>query len=410
MAEASGEVRANTHEEWLAHVQPTGLVVAAKVLDDRASAPARQSAEDTAQVVQALEIADARAKAGGPYIADPWAFAVQVLEWDPTRVAGAAGGPSLPDEAMASLTEHAVTLRPDYVVLAKAGDASFENWLLFVRTLAPGVDIDKRGALDGWDATPSQQMERLLRETGAPAGLIIGAKVLRLITAPRGESSGWMDFPVQALTDVAGRPMLAGLKLLVGKWGLYLAPKGHRLPDLIAESRRAQANVSTDLAAQVLGALHALLRGLTAAMPHRIGALAADPERSHHLYEGLLTVLMRLVFLLYAEDRDLLPRSARAGRWRFTKPTTASGAYWRSWKRTRPAIPRPWPTASAPGVVSWPCSGLFMRAMPTAGSSPGAASSSIPTPFPSSKAGTALTHHRMCRAFPTRPCWRSCAF
>jgi hypothetical protein len=28
---------------------------------------------------------------------------------------------------------------------------------------------------------------------------------------------------------------------------------------------------------------------------------------SAHLYEGLLTVLMRLVFILYAEDRDLLP-------------------------------------------------------------------------------------------------------
>jgi hypothetical protein len=26
-----------------------------------------------------------------------------------------------------------------------------------------------------------------------------------------------------------------------------------------------------------------------------------------HLYEGLLTVLMRLVFILYAEDRDLIP-------------------------------------------------------------------------------------------------------
>ena len=30
-------------------------------------------------------------------------------------------------------------------------------------------------------------------------------------------------------------------------------------------------------------------------------------RRPGHLYEGLLTVLMRLVFMLYAEDRDLLP-------------------------------------------------------------------------------------------------------
>ena len=30
-------------------------------------------------------------------------------------------------------------------------------------------------------------------------------------------------------------------------------------------------------------------------------------RRQDHLYDGLLTVLLRLVFLLYAEDRDLIP-------------------------------------------------------------------------------------------------------
>jgi hypothetical protein len=38
----------------------------------------------------------------------------------------------------------------------------------------------------------------------------------------------------------------------------------------------------------------------------RAGSAARSPTL-RHLYEGLLTVLMRLVFILYAEDRDLLP-------------------------------------------------------------------------------------------------------
>jgi hypothetical protein len=70
-------------------------------------------------------------------------------------------------------------------------------------------------------------------------------------------------------------------------------------------SRDAQAEVSTTLASQVLGALHELLRGLHVADPARIEALAAS--RQDHLYDGMLTVLLRLVFLLYAEDRDLIP-------------------------------------------------------------------------------------------------------
>jgi hypothetical protein len=73
----------------------------------------------------------------------------------------------------------------------------------------------------------------------------------------------------------------------------------------LKHSRDAQALVSTALAEQVLGALHELLRGLDSAEPALVRELAAS--RPDHLYEGLLTVLMRLVFVLYAEDRDLLP-------------------------------------------------------------------------------------------------------
>jgi hypothetical protein len=77
------------------------------------------------------------------------------------------------------------------------------------------------------------------------------------------------------------------------------------LPALLQKSREAQATVSTALAEQVLGALHELLRGLDAAETALIRELAR--KQPAHLYEGLLTVLMRLVFILYAEDRDLLP-------------------------------------------------------------------------------------------------------
>jgi hypothetical protein len=60
----------------------------------------------------------------------------------------------------------------------------------------------------------------------------------------------------------------------------------------------------------VLGALHELLRGLDSAEPALVRELAVS--RPDHLYEGLLTVLMRLVFVLYAEDRDLLPSRSDA--------------------------------------------------------------------------------------------------
>jgi hypothetical protein len=88
---------------------------------------------------------------------------------------------------------------------------------------------------------------------------------LRLIHAPRGETSGWLKFPLRPLGDVGGRPMLGGLKLILSSFRLHNDAPERRLPALLKASRDAQAEVSTKLAAQVLGALHELLRGLHAA-------------------------------------------------------------------------------------------------------------------------------------------------
>ena len=120
-----------------------------------------------------------------------------------------------------------------------------------------------------------------------------------------GESSGWFSVPLRALGTTAGRTMLGALKLLLDRIRLFNDAESRRLPALLMASRRAQASVSATLATQVLGALHDLLRGLHAAAPDATAALAR--QRSEHLYEGLLAVLMRLVFLLYAEDRGLIP-------------------------------------------------------------------------------------------------------
>ena len=102
--------------------------------------------------------------------------------------------------------------------------------------------------------------------------------------------------------------MLAGLKLCLGRNAFFTGAPEARLRPLLKASREAQNEVSDKLSGQVLGALYELLRGLHRAAPERIEALAEND--AHHLYEGLLTCLMRLVFLLYAEDRDLLPTSS----------------------------------------------------------------------------------------------------
>ena len=89
-------------------------------------------------------------------------------------------------------------------------------------------------------------------------------------------------------------------------------PSGRqRLHHILDESRKYQNEVSTQLAEQVLAALFELLKGFEAADEESRGQLLRGlrdrPDRTHAIYEGLLTVLMRLVFLLYAEEREMFP-------------------------------------------------------------------------------------------------------
>jgi hypothetical protein len=298
----------DARHEWLGYLQPTGLVVAPAALARLGLWPEPQGAGDSAAVAAALD----RLAAG-----DAFALFRDILGWPADRVAGVAGGP-VPERLTISLRDGETLLEPTWAVLAPAG----ADVQLLVRIEAGDTALDRRGALDGWEATPQQRFERLLRETGVAAGVLVGARetgrrdsplepVLRLVVAPKGEASGWISWPLAPLADVSGRGMLAGLKLLLDSHALFTGAPTHRLPALLAASRAAQAEVSTRLAGQVLASLHELLRGLDAAAPELVRDLAArDP---HHLYEGLLTVLLRLIFILYAEDRGLMPSMEGGG-------------------------------------------------------------------------------------------------
>jgi hypothetical protein len=302
----SGRIEGGQHD-WIGYLQPVGLVVAPVVLTRLGLWPEPQGAADGDAVAAAL--------AGG----DRFALFRDVLGWPVAQVAGAPGGPPLPADLTRSLRDGETLLAPTYAVHAPGGGEAIQ---LLVRIEDDGIVLDRRGMLDGWEATAHQRFDRLLRETGVAAGILIGAgetgrkeaplePVLRLIVAPRGEAAGWMSWPLEKLSAVAGRGMLAGLKLLLDGHALFTGAPSHRLTTILADSRAAQATVSTRLAGQVLASLHELLRGFDAAAPDLVRELAA--ERPHHLYEGLLTVLLRLIFIAYAEDRDMMPSGEGRG-------------------------------------------------------------------------------------------------
>ena len=110
-----------------------------------------------------------------------------MLGWSfsPKAYAGTEDAP-IPPELEVALPEYGETLRPDYAVRRDARDPD-AGWQLLVRTLPHerGFDDRDRGGLE---ASAHGRMERLLRETGVSAGLLVNGRALRLVSAPRGES------------------------------------------------------------------------------------------------------------------------------------------------------------------------------------------------------------------------------
>ncbi len=289
------------HREWLGYVQPVGLVFAPLVLAERQVALETRPAE-IAPVRARLE--ELLGETGA--LADPLAVFPEILDWPAEAL------PEAPAELDRHLRELQVHLRADRAI--PAGKREPQGWLALVKVEGEdaGIDRPQPEAADGWHASPHARFERLLRETGIQIGLLATPRRLRLLYAPPGETSGHLDFVYAHMLGVAGRPILAALRALLSHAAVRAGPPERRLAALLAESRKRQAAVSTVLGRQVQEALAILLDGFVQAArradpQHGVARLAATAD----LYEALVTVLMRLVFLLYAEERGLVPADPR---------------------------------------------------------------------------------------------------
>ncbi|MCK6530348.1 N-6 DNA methylase [Myxococcota bacterium] len=294
---------AQLHADWLGMLQPEGLVVSVPVLE-----------EAGAYVQQPLEV-QRRLRALCPegVLADPGAMLRllrDVLGWPEATLLREG---EVLDRLTFDHPDLGATLRPDAVLVDPSGAP-----LVAVRW-SPG-DMDRPAADHRWPASPEERFERLLTESqpepgqGLAVGVHCDPDTVRLVYAPRGEAPGTLSFPVEAMVAADGRILVDALVMLLGRARLLTSPSDQRLVPLLRRSRQRQDEVTEALAGQVQEALQILLRGFDTAHDRSGGALFRglddgddDGEGRAALQAGLTTVLLRLVFLLYAEDRALMP-------------------------------------------------------------------------------------------------------
>lgn len=161
---------------------------------------------------------------------------------------------------------------------------------------------------DGWATDAIDRMELMLRQAGVSIGVVTDGRWWGLVSAlPKTavasgivDSQTWIEEPA---TRDALAALLSPLRLAGGN-------ADDRLPALFAASVTAAEDITEALGSQVRQAVELLVQSFseTAEETRRRGEPDPLPDDGDAIYAAAVTIMMRVVFLLFAEERDLLPQ------------------------------------------------------------------------------------------------------
>jgi hypothetical protein len=211
-----------------------------------------------------------------------------------------AEGQAIPQTLQVEVPEQHELLRPSIVVV----DPATKKPRLLVQTYPRSQELTSYVVNTHWKASPDTRMTELLHATSVRLGLITNGEHWMLVDAPKGETTGysswyttlWIEEPI---TLRAFRGLLSASRF-------FNVPDDQTLEALFTKSASNQQEITDQLGYQVRRAVEVLIHSLDRADQDYGRELLADvtPEQ---LYEAALTVMMRLVFLFCAEERELIP-------------------------------------------------------------------------------------------------------
>ncbi|MFF3182061.1 Eco57I restriction-modification methylase domain-containing protein [Rhodococcus pyridinivorans] len=191
-------------------------------------------------------------------------------------------------------------------VTAQAALVGAEGIGALVHVVDP-VDSLRQTPNDLWAATPIDRTEALLRESKVEIGIVTDGRWWALVCAREGSmaASGIVD----ALTWIEEPRTRDAFLTVLGRQYIIGGDPAERLPALFAESVAAAEEITEALGAQVRRAVELLIQSFSesAADAKRRGLPDPLPISTHESYEAAVTIMMRIVFLLFAEERGLLP-------------------------------------------------------------------------------------------------------
>ena len=206
---------------------------------------------------------------------------------------------AVPSAARVALPEHDTTIVPD---LALVDPTRSDALLLPMHAFSPDTDLVASMRFGGLACSPADRMAMYLRAAGCLLGVVTNGERWIVVHAPVGQVATFASWYAR-LWGQEPETLRAFVSLLGVR--RFFGLEQDRLPSLFERSLKHQDEVTDALGEQVRRAVEVLVQALDRADQDRNRDLLGD-VRPQELYEAGLTVMMRLVFLLAAEERGLL--------------------------------------------------------------------------------------------------------
>ena len=215
-------------------------------------------------------------------------------------------------ELRMDVPEFDASVTPDFV-LVEPGSRQIApaTTRLLGMLVEPGQHPTKRVAAAqseaAWAATPVDRMAQLCRRHGVQLGLVTDGRWWALVRAARGGKAqggiGTTHAVFDAITwpEHADRMAVRALRSLLRRKRFFGVPANEQLPALFDTSLEQGDEVTDQLGVQVRQAVELLV---TAMGQKEQREMAIDANEA---YRAAVTVMMRIVFLLFVEDQGLLP-------------------------------------------------------------------------------------------------------
>ena len=151
-----------------------------------------------------------------------------------------------------------------------------------------------------WPATSADQLAQLCRHHGVELGLATDGRWWALVWAPAGGVTTVAVFDAISWPDLSERTVVRAFISLLQRRRFFAVPPERQLTALLRESLNNQEEITDRLGIQVRQAVELLVASFGRA------EISAGVT-AHEVYRGAVALMMRIVFLLFAEESGLLP-------------------------------------------------------------------------------------------------------